>query len=288
MLSFLKQPYPARYTPATMFRMAIVFGLVIGSFLLIFKPFGIHNLPGNGALISAGVFGLVTFLFLCFNALIIVFFKRYFDEDHWTFGKEVLWMGYTFVAIGILNYYTGVTVLHYDSSFMGLMDMMWQTIVVGFIPFMSLTFLRQMRLLKQHLAEARKMNSHLHHQENESALSTEFVHIESENEREEGVKLHPENLLFIESIDNYIDIYWTEGEHVKKAVLRSTLKRLEEKFEYHPNFFRCHRAFIINPSKILEVEGNSQGYRILLHKTLPTVPVARGKQAAFKQLLAEA
>ena len=162
--------------------------------------------------------------------------------------------------------------------------MLWQTIVVGFIPFMVLTFFRQMRLLKQHLEEAKKMNIKLHQPHQSHSHPTARVLIASENEREEGIQLNPDHLLYIESSDNYIEVFWLENETVQKAILRSTLKRIEEKFENHPNFFRCHRAFIVNPNRIKEVEGNSQGYRVVLHETLKPIPVSRGKQADFKQI----
>ena len=54
-----------------------------------------------------------------------------------------------------------------------------------------------------------------------------------------------ENLLYIESADNYICIWYQKGEVLKKKLLRITMKELSEQLA-DTNIVRCHRSYLIN------------------------------------------
>ena len=51
------------------------------------------------------------------------------------------------------------------------------------------------------------------------------------------------NLLYIESADNYVQIWYLNKGVVTKFMLRNTLKAMEETFE-GTNVLRCHRSYI--------------------------------------------
>ena len=54
-----------------------------------------------------------------------------------------------------------------------------------------------------------------------------------------------ENLLYIESADNYICIWYQKGEVLKKKLLRITMKEISEQLA-DTNIVRCHRSYMIN------------------------------------------
>lgn len=54
-----------------------------------------------------------------------------------------------------------------------------------------------------------------------------------------------ENLLYIESADNYICIWYQKGEILKKKLLRITMKDISEQLA-DTNIVRCHRSYMIN------------------------------------------
>ena len=54
-----------------------------------------------------------------------------------------------------------------------------------------------------------------------------------------------ENLLYIESADNYICIWYQKGEVLKKKLLRITMKEISEQLA-DTNIVRCHRSYLIN------------------------------------------
>lgn len=54
-----------------------------------------------------------------------------------------------------------------------------------------------------------------------------------------------ENLLYIESADNYICIWYMKNEMLKKQLLRITMKEICEQLA-DTNLVRCHRSYIVN------------------------------------------
>ena len=67
-----------------------------------------------------------------------------------------------------------------------------------------------------------------------------------------------ENLLYIESADNYINIWYMKSNLPKKLMLRNTLKRTTELLA-DTNVMRCHRGFMVNMDqvKVLRREKDS-------------------------------
>lgn len=58
-----------------------------------------------------------------------------------------------------------------------------------------------------------------------------------------------ENLLYVESADNYIYIWYMKGNLPKKLVLRNTLKRTAEQLG-DSNVMRCHRGYMVNMEQV--------------------------------------
>jgi hypothetical protein len=54
-----------------------------------------------------------------------------------------------------------------------------------------------------------------------------------------------ENLLYIESADNYICIWYQKNELLKKQLLRITMKDISEQLA-DTNIVRCHRSYMVN------------------------------------------
>lgn len=76
-----------------------------------------------------------------------------------------------------------------------------------------------------------------------------------------------ENLLYIESADNYVNIFYIDNAKTARFTLRNSIKRLESLLK-SAEVIRCHRSFMVNFEKvkilrkdreelILELEGPS-------------------------------
>ena len=176
--------------------------------------------------------------------------------------------------------YTSVFSLHW--SWEAFIYFQLVTLAVGLIPIIALTIINQNRWLTENLKLAQEFNSSLKN-ENKIAVD-ESVTLIADNEKD-SFQLELSNLLYIESTGNYIEIYYHKDGVLKNTLLRSTLKRTELQLEKHSSVLKCHRAFLVNASKIAEVNGNSQGLRLALKHTDTEIPVSRNFSKSLKEKL---
>jgi len=107
--------------------------------------------------------------------------------------------------------------------------------------------------------------------------------ITSESEKE-TLEFFIDDLLYIESADNYSRIFYTKKSKESSIIIRSSLKRIETQAN-HVDLFRCHRAYIVNLKKIGSVKGNSQGYRLKVNDTEKEIPVSRNSGKELSERL---
>jgi len=62
-----------------------------------------------------------------------------------------------------------------------------------------------------------------------------------------SVKL--ENLLYLESADNYVIVHYLDKDKTLRFILRNTIKRLEESLK-GTEVIRCHRSYMVNFEKV--------------------------------------
>ncbi|MCG6186292.1 LytR/AlgR family response regulator transcription factor [Maribellus maritimus] len=86
-----------------------------------------------------------------------------------------------------------------------------------------------------------------------------------------------EKLVFIESKGNYLDFHLCKSDGVTtKLTKRGRLHQVEADLENYLEFFRCHRAFIVNMKKAKQMKGNSKNARLILDDDeLQEIPVSR-------------
>jgi hypothetical protein len=84
-----------------------------------------------------------------------------------------------------------------------------------------------------------------------------------------------ENLLYLESADNYVNIFYQNKDRITKFLLRNTMKKMEEIF-LGTEIIRCHRCFMVNFEKVKIIRKDKEG--LLLELDFPSVvdiPVSR-------------
>lgn len=106
-------------------------------------------------------------------------------------------------------------------------------------------------------------------QEKDSAQVKDYIFIRSDGR---FVRISLDDLLYVENVGDYVMFKTNE----EKYLVHGTLKTIAEKLQ-HPNFLKVHRSYIINLSKIVDIEDNS----VLIDKKV--IPVSR----AHKNLLLE-
>lgn len=72
------------------------------------------------------------------------------------------------------------------------------------------------------------------------------------------IVLTPEAVYYITAEENYVNIFYVENGKVKKYVLRSSMKALDELCQDH-GLIRCHRSYYVNPSHVKVLRKDKEG-----------------------------
>jgi hypothetical protein len=84
-----------------------------------------------------------------------------------------------------------------------------------------------------------------------------------------------ENLLYLESAENYINICYLNKGKVSKYLLRDTLKKMEESFS-GTEFVRCHRSYIVNFEKVKVIRKEKDGLKLEFdNPSMADIPVSK-------------
>jgi DNA-binding LytR/AlgR family response regulator len=164
------------------------------------------------------------------------------------------------------------------------------TLSVGLLPIIIYTLYKQNRWLQLFRKEAGELQRHLDEKKNQEAEkkspygNEEEITITGEGQREK-LSVRESELVYIEASSNYMKVYFEQKGKLAYAVIRTTMKKVEELFAKSPVLFRCHRAYIVHLEKIEKVEGNAQGYKLKLAGTEERIPVSRNLNREFADRL---
>ena len=93
------------------------------------------------------------------------------------------------------------------------------------------------------------------------------------------------DFIYVGSTGNYVQVFYMVKNELKSVLLRNTLKQIEEQVKDCPSIIKCHRAFLVNRDRILQVKGNSQGLRLILKDTSDEIPVSRNYSKSLREIV---
>ena len=284
--AFLNKPLAEDFSLKTQAWLSLQAGIYVFLFLTVFNTgYGgwlarlpIHSLFAVGCTMSS----------LLANTAMPRLFPAWYDEDRWTVGRHAGHVLVVLLFVSIGNELI-LSVLHIGS--LPFWNMYLMVTVVGFLPVFLGVMLAERRRLTRNLAHAQQLNAQLDqmHKSNVPANVPVPMGIpavpkgiiltgETGNER---LSLLPNQFIYAESVGNYVEINWLNFMFPQKTILRSTLKDTEAAMAYDPQFFRCHRAFIVNLRAVSHTTGNSRGYQLTMSGSNREIPVSRAYLAAF-------
>jgi hypothetical protein len=279
---FFLQPYPFEGQLKKHFIHNFVIGCFIAFFLIVFQPFDTNLWQTEHKTLKLMGFGFISFL-MPFLMVVVqsLFQKLEIWEEKWTVGREIISLIITLTSISFGNMlfsnFLGVT--HFSlGNFLGFFT---TVITLGLFPIAAGILLRynhyknlnqkEANVLSQNIQDFQKTS--IEEQENK-IIKNEKINLLAENEKD-TISLNINDLLYIESADNYANIVFFKDKKIQKELLRGALKRFENQLENLPFIQRCHRSFIVNLQHVEDINGNAQGYRIALKNCDAIVPVAR-------------
>jgi DNA-binding LytR/AlgR family response regulator len=143
------------------------------------------------------------------------------------------------------------------------------TFVLGSIPMTIIVLLDYNRKLKQHLIYATDIGKQLY----PSVLldADDMISI-LDNKDEFTVK--GDDILYLEAKGNYVSVFEFSDGTITKKVVRTSLSKTQKDNDFS-YIIRCHRSYIVNLKKVINVSGNAQGLKLHMAESDFIVPVSR-------------
>lgn len=200
---------------------------------------------------------------------------------------------FVFYKFGIENWIFAWT--YYDGSFS--LKWFWKimppcAVASFFTQMIGMTALSEVRAMRNSLRELSSINQMLE-AEQEKLLSrpaaeaqTEKIVLQGDGSKEKLI-LCPMNIMYVESVGNYLNIVYLNDSELCQMRMRSSLKEIEDTLKQYPYLIHIHRAFLVNINFITQVSGNASGYKISLFSTDRVLPVSKANVAAFRNKINE-
>lgn len=179
----------------------------------------------------------------------------------WIFG-ELTAMATTLTLATLLTDTTKTITELFRNSFV-------KTFLIVFIPY-ALCYIYF--IWQENLRELRYLRNQI--ERDETVLQKAYLQIFDEK-GEMRLSVRRENLVLIESADNYVCIYYLNGDKTKKTMVRNTLSRVAESLK-GSRVVRCHRSYMINLDHAKVLHRDKEGVFIELGlEGMPDVPISR-------------
>lgn len=268
-LNYLRQSYPV---VKNRWKIILPISLFIGLFMMVFQPFGLSTYRGDGKLLTLSGYGLVTFVVLLVDLFLIPWvYPPFFKDRNWKVWKEILFLLFILITIGLGNLLYTSLVFTIPFSFAAIITIQLFTLAIGIIPVATLTILKQNYLEKRNREGAEELSSGL--SSHPGTQNPELVlRLSSDNEKEVA-EIPVAALIQIQAEGNYITVHYFKEGRTQSILLRNTLKSVETLIGPFPRLFKCHRSFVVNLDRVKRIKGNSQGYQLVMEGCDEEVPV---------------
>lgn len=287
-ISIFKRPYPLDSSPASYFKYGLITGAFVYLFMIAFQPFGLYLLPASPRTLLYIGYGLITFLAIVLNSMLLPrLLPGLFREDGWNTGKNILFMSWVTLVIGLGSYFISLAVCRsFDlpNQWVQVKPILLGTFFIGAIPITIIIILESNRLQNRSERIVSETNRRLveHMDRTDDSGTQEKIVLVAENDRDKFNTTMAE-LLHIDAEENYVQVHF-KREKTERMLMRSSLARVERQLRpFYPQLFRCHRAHIVNINRIRKVTGNAQGLRLILEDVENPIPVSRRYVDEFRR-----
>ena len=274
MTSFFSRPFPYIEETKNKFFTAAGISIMVLLFLYIFQPYGIRNMNLD-PLLMAGGYGMVSFIVSMLTSLLLPrLFPDFFNEDSWMVWKEIIYIQVLILMVATVNLLYTYLLGYCDLDLIIFFTFEGFTLAVTFLPITLLIITKQFILNRKTLQAAQYLSKNLYLKERLLSKTGETVTIQAKNPKDNLV-IEAYRIYYITTTGKELEVYFASGEQVIKKTIPSTLRTAQTNIKIFSQFYRCHRAYIVNLEKVKRVTGNAQGYRLILENINEPIPVSR-------------
>lgn len=278
---WFSQPLPQNYIIRRPWPGALLTGLFLFLFMLLYKPLNAHASTYMPYALTMAVYSALIAVALPGMLFLIKRIRGFSDNEPWSFRKEVFTILMLLTGMGLVTYFAAFFVEAPSNrwNLATFMDSLFRTFAVGVIPFAFFTVINLHRMGRSDNTSANI------HQPRATGAEEPFLYMPSRLKKEQ-LSFRPSACVYAESDGNYVHFFLAEEDRLHKRTIRNSISRIEQELAGDSRFFRCHRAFIINLQHVTKCTGNASGYRLQLRGISGEIPVSRNNAVRFDQAYA--
>ncbi|MGB5236533.1 MAG: LytTR family DNA-binding domain-containing protein [Flavobacteriaceae bacterium] len=269
LISFLNTPFPRPAKSKKNLLWVFLVGLGGSIFILLYNPFGIRNdtRVWYVDLVILGIGALFVLSVLFMEWFIPSVYPRLFRK--WTLGKALLWYALLIVVLGANNFlykniWGGFGEFTWHEFFLVLLRTLGVGIVVTFFVLGIWQYFNRNRIAKLSSRETYRVTT----------------------QQGKTIDLNLNDIFYISSDDNYVDVHYRSADKRKKIVLRSSLKNIESQIVNPLSpISRCHRRYLINTEYFIIENSNLRSMTVTLRGYDDLLPVSKQYARAIKKKL---
>ncbi len=251
-----------------------IFALV---FINIYRPLELYNVENNFLInlgISPEMASQLIALMLVASGMAIAAISRlimraYVNRHTLTYLGYIVWILSEIVTMATI-YTLAALVIGTEKSAPELFrNSFVKTSLIVVIPYVACYIYFIWQENRRELRELRKQIDR-----DETVLQKTYIQIVDEK-GEMRLSVRRENLVMIESADNYVCIYYLSEHKIKKTMVRNTLNRVAEHLQ-GTRIVRCHRSYMVNLEHAQVLHRDKEGVFIELGiEGIPNIPISK-------------
>jgi len=190
---------------------------------------------------------------------------------------------FIFTLINIFTIWVSNVMFYYSCqdtpnlSFFKILVYLLLSIPMGIIPALAGYYMLGQKVQMGDLQEIKEQIAMLSFRVMKADSEQKMITLRGDSHKD-SLTLFPQELLYIESIRNYVRIYYVINEEILQKSFLATLSKMEKALSDYPFLVRCHHAFIVNLYHVEKIIG----YKICLKSTKTLIPVSRIRKANVK------
>lgn len=261
-------------------------------FISIYSPFDFNQIDTQGRVLSwLNIQSRELAVQLITLALILIgmavaavsrwIMALYTSKRQISYVTYITWIAFELLVMAMLYTFAGFAI-EPDKGFVTIFrNSVVKTFLILLIPYTMCYIyfiwqerVAQLRIIRERLAE------------DETTLKAAYVQI-YDDKGEMRLSVRRENLILLESADNYVCVWYLNNNSPKKILVRNTLKNIADSLA-STHIQRCHRSYVVNLELVKVMRREKEGVFVELGiEGVPEVPISKTYAGAINKWLVD-
>ena len=265
------------YQKKNQIKMVLLVPLYALAFILIYRPFDLERINEQvlpwfdiapdlkSTLLSVGVVAIGMLVAVISRVIM----TAYTNKHAISYIGYISWVALEIVIMTLI--YTIVAVFSVEQQAISTVfyKTLMRTCLILLLPYVMIYIYF---IWQERVRELKSIRKRL--EEDDNALQKAYIQIFDERGKLQ-LSVRREHLMVIESADNYVCVWYLNGDIVKKVMVRTTLKLVAEQLA-STNIMRCHRSYMINLDCVRVLRREKEGIFVEFGiDNIPDIPISK-------------